>query len=109
AFEIARQAKLLDEGGVVVQETRGWDEGGQRTFSQRVKEGSADYRYFPEPDIPKLVLSEIPEFSKDVLAASLPELPWDRRARYASLGLKESDALFLSGTAARGRFFDEVA
>ncbi len=109
AFEIDRQSKLLDEGGVVVQETRGWDEGGQKTFSQRLKEGSADYRYFPEPDLPKMVLSEIPEFSTEALRASMPELPWERRARYVSLGLRESDAAFLAGSSARGIFFDEVA
>ncbi|MES2668672.1 MAG: Asp-tRNA(Asn)/Glu-tRNA(Gln) amidotransferase subunit GatB [Patescibacteria group bacterium] len=109
AFEIERQSKLLDEGGTVLQETRGWDEGGQRTFAQRLKEGSADYRYFPEPDLPKLMISEIPEFSDEALKASLPELPWERRARYVALGLKESDAAFLAGSSVRGRFFDEVA
>lgn len=108
AFEIARQAQVLDEGGTVLQETRGWDENGQRTFAQRLKEGSADYRYFPEPDIPKLILSEIPEFQADVLRTALPELPWERRARYGAQGLKETDAAFLAATAARGTFFDEV-
>lgn len=108
AYEIERQAKVLDEGGTVLQETRGWDEGGQRTFSQRLKEGSADYRYFPEPDIPKLVLSEIPEFAPDALKAALPELPWERRARYASLGIKESDAAYLAATPARAAFFDAL-
>lgn len=109
AFEIDRQSKLLDEGGVVLQETRGWDESGQRTFSQRLKEGSADYRYFPEPDIPKLLLFEVPEFSAEALRASMPELPWERRARYAELGLKESDAAYLTGSLERGIFFDAVA
>lgn len=109
AYEIERQAKVLDEGGSVLQETRGWDEGGQKTFSQRLKEGSADYRYFPEPDLPKLILSEIPEFTPEAIAASLPELPWERRARYAALGLKEADAVFLASTPARGAFFDGVS
>ena len=108
AFEIERQSKLLDEGGEVVQETRGWDEGGQRTFSQRVKEGSADYRYFPEPDLPKLYVSEIPDLASEAIRASLPELPWERRARYAKLGIKESDVTFLASTYERGAFFDEV-
>ena len=108
AFEIARQAKVLDEGGTVVQETRGWDETNQRTFSQRMKEGSADYRYFPEPDIPKLLLSEIPELAPDAIRASLPELPWERRARYEAAGVKEVDAAYLSATAARGAFFDSL-
>lgn len=108
AYEIDRQSKLLDEGGVVLQETRGWDEGKQQTFSQRLKEGSADYRYFPEPDLPKLVISEIPEFAHEALKASLPELPAARRARYAELGLKQEDAAYLAGSPARGAFFDAV-
>lgn len=108
AFEVARQSKILDEGGTLTQETRGWDEGGQRTFSQRAKEGSADYRYFPEPDLPKLLISEIPEFSNEALRASMPELPWERRARYVELGLKESDAAYLAGGQERAVFFDRV-
>jgi aspartyl-tRNA(Asn)/glutamyl-tRNA(Gln) amidotransferase subunit B len=108
AYEVERQKKLLDGGGKVVQETRGWDETKQHTFSQRLKEGSADYRYFPEPDLPKMKLAEIPDFSREVIQASLPELPWDRRARYASLGIKEADAIYLSATLERNTFFDAV-
>jgi len=108
AFEIDRQSKLIDEGGAVVQETRGWDEGGQKTFSQRVKEGSADYRYFPEPDLPKMVLSEVPEFSSTALKQALPELPWERRARYVNLGIKEGDAAYLSAAVSRSVFFDKI-
>ncbi len=108
AFEIDRQSKLIDEGGAVVQETRGWDEGGQKTFSQRVKEGSADYRYFPEPDLPKMVLSEVPEFSSTALKHALPELPWERRARYVELGIKEGDAAYLSAAVSRSVFFDKI-
>ncbi len=108
AFEIERQSKLLDEGGTVVQETRGWDEGGQKTFSQRAKEGSADYRYFPEPDLPKMILSEVPELSTEAIRVSLPELPWERRARYSSLGIKDADAAYLSASVLRSVFFDRV-
>jgi aspartyl-tRNA(Asn)/glutamyl-tRNA(Gln) amidotransferase subunit B len=90
AFEAARQAKLLDEGGTVVQETRGWDEAKQVTFSQRKKEGSADYRYFPDPDLPKLVLSEIKEFSPETLKSELPELPWQKRERLSTLGFLQA-------------------
>jgi aspartyl-tRNA(Asn)/glutamyl-tRNA(Gln) amidotransferase subunit B len=89
AFEVGRQIALIGSGGKVVQETRGWDESKQSTFHQRFKEGSADYRYFPEPDLPKLFLSEIPEFSPGVLRAALPELPWERRSRYESLGIRK--------------------
>ena len=107
--EIERQITLLEKGEKVVQATRGWDEGKQTTFHQRFKEGSADYRYFPEPDLPKLLLSEIPEFSRDALHASLPELPWERRARYASsYALKETDSTYLCATLERSAFFDTV-
>jgi len=109
AYEIKRQAELIETGGKVVQETRGWDENKQQTFHQRFKEGSADYRYFPEPDLPKLVLSEVPSFADDVIKKSLPELPWERRARYESLGLKAGDIAFLIETKARSAFFDAVA
>ncbi|MBU2104002.1 Asp-tRNA(Asn)/Glu-tRNA(Gln) amidotransferase subunit GatB [Patescibacteria group bacterium] len=108
AYEISRQSKVLEEGGVLTQETRGWDEGGQKTFSQRAKEGSADYRYFPEPDLPKLLLSEVPDLSPEVIASSMPELPWERRARYTALGLKDADAAQLSASVARAVFFDKV-
>ncbi|MEX0930134.1 MAG: Asp-tRNA(Asn)/Glu-tRNA(Gln) amidotransferase subunit GatB [Candidatus Paceibacterota bacterium] len=86
ACELARHTKLLEEGkgGEIVQETRGWDEQKQTTFSQRQKEGSADYRYFPDPDLPKLWISKIPEFQSDELSKEIPELPWERRERYAA-------------------------
>ncbi|MBI2410214.1 Asp-tRNA(Asn)/Glu-tRNA(Gln) amidotransferase subunit GatB [Candidatus Kaiserbacteria bacterium] len=109
-FEIKRQTKLLQEGGKVVQETRGWNEEKQETFHQRFKEGSADYRYFPEPDLPKLLISEIPEFGTEAIRASLPELPWLRRERYArDYALKENDIAYVSGTLERAAFFDAVA
>ncbi|MDB5244337.1 MAG: gatB [Parcubacteria group bacterium] len=109
AYEIDRQTKLIEAGGKVSQETRGWDEGKQETFHQRFKEGSADYRYFPEPDLPKLYLSEIPAFASDVVRASLPELPWERRTRYAEkYALKESDVEYIAATPERATFFDAV-
>jgi aspartyl-tRNA(Asn)/glutamyl-tRNA(Gln) amidotransferase subunit B len=108
-YEVKRQTKLIEEGGKVIQETRGWDEDKQQTFSQRLKEGSADYRYFPEPDLPKLVLSELPEFSADAIRAGLPELPWHKRARYTKLGLKSDDIAFFLETKGRSAFFDAVA
>lgn len=81
-YEIKRQIDILESGEKIIQETRGWDESRNKTYSQRSKEGSHDYRYFPEPDIPKLKISELPEFSEDVLLKSLPELPWTKRERY---------------------------
>lgn len=101
---------MLSGGEKVIQETRGWDEIKQKTFHQRFKEGSADYRYFPEPDLPKIFLSEIRDFSAETLQASLPELPWERRARYArTYVLKESDVAYLCATPERAAFFDSVA
>lgn len=93
-YEIKRQTEILAAGAHVEQETRGWDSVKNQTYSQRKKESSHDYRYFPEPDLPKLKLSEIPEFSHDALMASLPELPWERRARYESLGTESKDSQF---------------
>jgi aspartyl-tRNA(Asn)/glutamyl-tRNA(Gln) amidotransferase subunit B len=90
-FEIARQIEMLENGEEVVQETRGWDENKQVTFSQRKKEGSADYRYFPDPDLSKLVLSEHPELSGDAIHNSLPELPNQLREKYVVLGIPEKD------------------
>jgi aspartyl-tRNA(Asn)/glutamyl-tRNA(Gln) amidotransferase subunit B len=82
AYEIERQIALLEAGEKVKQETRGWDEKAGETYSQRSKESSHDYRYFPDPDIPKLKISEMPEFSKTALTKELVELPWVRRERF---------------------------
>jgi aspartyl-tRNA(Asn)/glutamyl-tRNA(Gln) amidotransferase subunit B len=109
-YETLRQIKCLEAGEALVQETRGWDEAKQVTFHQRTKEGSADYRYFPEPDLPKLYVEEVPEFSRETLLASLPELPWQRRARYTdSYGLLEHAAEYLVSSLSRADFFDTVA
>ncbi|MFA5744853.1 MAG: Asp-tRNA(Asn)/Glu-tRNA(Gln) amidotransferase subunit GatB [Candidatus Paceibacterota bacterium] len=109
AFEIDRQIELLEKGEEVQQETRGWDETKQTTFHQRFKEGSADYRYFPEPDLPKLFLSEIPEYALEVLTASLPELPWDTRNRLVKeFELKEEIAELFLQNKELGEFFEKV-
>lgn len=104
--EIERQIALLESGGSIVKETRGWDEAKQATFSQRLKEGSADYRYFPDPDLPSLKLSEIPAFSTDALTQEMPELPSARRARYIALGLPREDTESYVRDTALGSFFD---
>ena len=77
-YEIRRQIEVLEAGGAVVQETRGWSEAEHRTFSQRSKEYADDYRYFPEPDLPPL---ELDPAWVETVRASLPELPVARRRR----------------------------
>ncbi len=108
AFEIARQSKILDEGGNVQQETLGWDEAKQATYVQRKKESSHDYRYFPDPDLPKLKLSEIPEFSADALAKAMPELPWAKRMRYVVAGAKPEYAELFVQDGRYASLFDAV-
>lgn len=109
AYEVKRQTDLIESGGAVVQETRGWNEAKQETFHQRFKEGSADYRYFPEPDLPKLFLSELQEFSPEEIRKTLPELPWERRERYQeSYSLKAEDVAYLCATPERAHFFESV-
>lgn len=109
AYEIERQSEVLEDGGEVIQETRGWDENKQQTFSQRAKEGSADYRYFPDPDLPKMKISEIPEFEEKKLKAELPELPWEKRERYEKLGLKEEDVDALLSDVWLSGVMDEIS
>ncbi|MFZ1399710.1 MAG: Asp-tRNA(Asn)/Glu-tRNA(Gln) amidotransferase subunit GatB [Candidatus Promineifilaceae bacterium] len=104
AFEIARQTAVLQSGGTVIQETRGWHEGRRETFSQRTKEEAEDYRYFPEPDLPPLHLDDA--FVEQV-RASLPELPDTKIARYmAEYELSEYDARVLAEERLVGEWFD---
>lgn len=104
-YEIARQIKALENGETLVQETRGWDENRGITFSQRKKESSDDYRYFPDPDLPKLKISEIVEFQNLVL----PELPTEKRERYArDYGIKTEDIESYVTDRTLGNFFEEV-
>lgn len=79
-YEIARQISALENGEEIIQETRGWDDAKGKTISQRVKEGSADYRYFPDPDLPKLYLHEI--FDLEKIKSELPILPDQKRELY---------------------------
>lgn len=109
AYEIERQIQILESGDRVMPETRGWDEGKQKTFSQRAKEESHDYRYFPDPDLPKLYLSEIPELSKETLQSGLPELPAAKRARYAAAyGMKSEDIEVFVADLYFSSFFERV-
>jgi len=108
AFEIKRQIKLLEKGEKVSQETRGWDEAKQETFSQRKKESSHDYRYFPDPDLPKILLSKIQEFTKESLTKELPELPWQKRERYIAAGINPDYAEMFVQDSRFGSLFEEV-
>jgi len=91
-FEMIRQAELLASGETVVHETRGWDEGRQVTFAQRSKETAAEYRYFPEPDLPPVTIGET-GINLEAIKADLPELPMAKRARYGrDFGLGETEA-----------------
>lgn len=97
AYEIERQIAVIEDGGAVVQETRGWDEKKEETFSQRLKEDSHDYRYFPDPDIPKFRLSAVSGFSESEIRSTLPELPWIKRDKLLALGIAAEDVeIFVS-------------
>ncbi len=89
-YEINRQTTLLQSGGEVSQETLGWDEQRNQTYTQRSKETAKDYRYFPDPDIPKMDLDKIPEFSAENVSKKQPLLPQDKRLKYGYLGLTSS-------------------
>lgn len=89
-FEISRQLDVVAGGGLVVQETRSWDSGAGVTLPMRTKEEADDYRYFPEPDLPPLVVDEA---LVESIRATLPELPEARKARFMqAYGLSEYDA-----------------
>jgi aspartyl-tRNA(Asn)/glutamyl-tRNA(Gln) amidotransferase subunit B len=103
-YEIDRQIKALDAGQTIRQSTRGWDEAKGITVEQRIKEGSEDYRYFPEPDIPPLKISS--EWI-DKRRSELPELPEDRRARFVdAYGLSAYDADVLTDARPDAEYFE---
>ena len=109
-YEIKRMGALLDEGRgeEIVQETRGWDENKQSTFSQRKKENANDYRYFPDPDLPKLFLNKI--FDIEKMRSELPELPETRRNRYRNnYGIKDEDIESYIVDSELGAWFEGVA
>jgi len=107
-YEIDRQQAVLLGGGKIIQETRGWDEGKKETFSQRIKEEAHDYRYFPEPDLPQLVMSES---GIDVVALKkeIPELPMAKRDRFmAEYALLYDQADAVVADAASAKYFEEA-
>ncbi len=105
-FEIPRQIEFLENGGVLDQETRRWDDVRGETTLMRIKESAHDYRYFPDPDL-------LPVKTADILAAALaskPELPWEKRSRYvADFGVTEYDAAVLANDLALSRYFETAA
>ncbi|XP_061988364.1 glutamyl-tRNA(Gln) amidotransferase subunit B, chloroplastic/mitochondrial-like [Rosa rugosa] len=103
--EISRQVLLHSQGQdkEIVQETRLWDEGAQKTVTMRKKEGLSDYRYFPEPDLPGVFLTQD---YVDGIHNSLPELPEMKRRRYEKMGLSMQDILFLANDMNVAEFFD---
>ncbi|CAM8990975.1 unnamed protein product [Rhodiola kirilowii] len=104
-YEISRQSLLYSkgQGDEVVQETRLWEDGAQKTVTMRKKEGLADYRYFPEPDLPEVALSD--EYV-DQVRHSLPEIPEMKRRRYEEMGLGMQDVLFIANDISVANFFD---
>jgi aspartyl-tRNA(Asn)/glutamyl-tRNA(Gln) amidotransferase subunit B len=129
-YEIERQAEVLDGGGKVKQETRGWDENKKSTFSQRSKEEAHDYRYFPEPDLPPLFLMRsLPMAEEEIqrreprlleggggtvidvdeIRATIPELPQQRRERFKQYGIPEKDIRIFTANKPFGDYYEHVA
>lgn len=109
-YEVERMIELFEEGkeSEIVKETRGWDEMKQKTVSQRKKESSQDYRYFPDPDLPKMKLHEA--FDLDEIKKNLPETPAQKRARYKNdYGIKDEDIEVYINDIELGKFFENVA
>ena len=105
-YEICRQAEVLEEGGVVYQETRHWEPSRRRTVVMRVKETADDYRLFPDPDLAPFDLTD--EFVERC-RARIPELPDAKRDRYmADYGLRRTDAAQLAGDPAVAAFFEDA-
>jgi len=106
AYEADRQTEILKENNEIVQETRGWNENTNKTISQRTKEESHDYRYFPEPDLPPL------QFEKkqiDEIKSELPELPPEKRKRFQEeYGLSTYDSYVLTSEPEIARFFEKA-
>jgi aspartyl-tRNA(Asn)/glutamyl-tRNA(Gln) amidotransferase subunit B len=105
-YEIERQIEAINNGETIPQETRLWEEGSQRTISMRLKEGSSDYRYFPEPDLPPM---EVTKEQLEAWKATLPELPAQKRLRYEEeFGLSGYDARVLADSREVAEYFEAV-
>ena len=105
-YEICRQAEVLEEGGVIYQETRHWEPSRKRTVVMRVKETADDYRLFPDPDLAPFDLTD--DFV-DGCRAEIPELPDAKRDRYVAAGVKRADAEQLAGDPKTAEFFEAAS
>jgi aspartyl-tRNA(Asn)/glutamyl-tRNA(Gln) amidotransferase subunit B len=106
AFEVRRQIAVLEGGGKVLQETRGWNEQKESSFAMRLKEAENDYRYFPDPDLTPMRFEQA---YLDALREDLPELPLAKRARYQdAFGLSEYDSGLLISDREWSDFFEEA-
>jgi aspartyl-tRNA(Asn)/glutamyl-tRNA(Gln) amidotransferase subunit B len=108
AYEIDRQINLLEKGETIIQETRGWDEIGLKTVSQRKKESSHDYRYFPDPDIPKFSTQEVPTLALSRLDEIMPETPSKIRAKFLDLGLPNNIIEILVADRSSSKFYEQA-
>ena len=107
-YEIARQIEVLESGGAITQETRGWDENRNKTFSQRSKETAKDYRYFPDPDLPKIDTAKHTNFLDTRLAEIIPTLPSKKRENYKNLGLTSDMIEVIINHRELGGYFEAV-
>lgn len=104
-FEVARQIELLESGKKIIQETRLWDTKAKKTVSMRSKEEAADYRYFPDPDLPPIIVTEK---LIETIKAHMPELPAQKLSRYLTIGLTRAQAEILINDQELARYFDEA-
>lgn len=105
--EFERQAEILEDGGKVIQETRRWDDAKGESSGMRSKEDAQDYKYFPEPDLPPIVITDE---QIEAIRAQMPELPEDKKRRYMEeLGLPEYDTGILTGSVALVELFETVS
>ncbi len=104
--EIERQRKVLEDREKVIQETRGWNDPKQATISQRSKESSHEYRYFPEPDLPALDMSQF-DFKR--IKSEIPELPWEKRIRFKKeFGINDKQIETFVGDRELAEFFENT-
>lgn len=103
-YEVDRHTDMLAKGETILQETRGWNEVKLETFSQRKKENANDYRYFPDPDLPKMYLHEI--FDIEKMRAELPTLPNVKKEKYLQIGLNEKQIDQLLDDNTLGQYFE---